>query len=928
MLRYRLLICFLLSALIVTAQQFGGNPASVRWKQINTDTVRVIFPEGLDAKAQRVAAATSLLQRNYGHSIGDRIRKVSIVLHNETLESNAYVQLAPYRSEFYLNAPQSPFGLGAVSWTDLLSVHEFRHVQQYSNFNKGLSRFGSVILGEEGQALLNAAAIPDWFFEGDAVFNETKLTRQGRGTMPLFMNSYRTLYEAGKNYKYMQLRNGSLRKYIPDHYNLGYLLVAYGREKYGDDIWRKVTDDAARFKPLFYPFQGAVKKQTGVPFDRFVEDALQYYRSQWKTDDASPQWLTPTVKNDVVNYKYPYLLSDGSLLVLKNSFRSIPAFYRVYADARQEKIAVKDISQDDHYSYNNGKIVYAAYQPDLRWGFREFTVIRLLDIATGKQTTVTDRSKYLAPDISHDGQKILAVETDEQLRTKLVLMNTSGALLDSVLNPEVFFSQPKFAANDRQFYAIARNQAGEMALMKYGSSTETLLPFANRLIGELTVQGDTLLYTQTWQGRDEIWALIDGKERKGPFRMASFSTGLYQAAIQPGGKLLSAAFTAEGYRLASFQPRWEKPAANSELSDLYTGNVYGAADHQALSKLPAANYPVSRYRKSFRLFNLHSWRPFYEDPEYSFTIYGQNVLNTLQSELAYVYNQNEGSSKISYNGIYGGTWVQPVFGISQTWNRSALLRPDTIAYWNEFAAYGGLQVPLNLSRGKAYRFLTLSGLFNTDQVNWTGIAQKLLNDRTVNYLTGRLVYNGQIQKAAQQIFPHWAQNLLIQYKAAVDQHTANQLLITGSLYMPGLFNNHSLVLNGAYQARDTMNQYLYSNNFPFARGYTAVDFPRMWKLGLNYHFPLLWPDWGFGNIVYFRRIRTNLFYDYSEGKSLRTGIVYPFQTVGAELWFDTKWWNQQLLSFGIRYNRLLNNEFRGPTIPNVWELLLPVNLLD
>jgi hypothetical protein len=35
----------------------------------------------------------------------------------------------------------------------------------------------------------------------------------------------------------------------------------------------------------------------------------------------------------------------------------------------------------------------------------------------------------------------------------------------------------------------------------------------------------------------------------------------------------------------------------------------------------------------------------------------------------------------------------------------------------------------------------------------------------------------------------------------------------------------------------------------------------------NYHLPLLYPDWGFGNIVYFLRVRGNAFYDFTK--------VYP-----------------------------------------------------
>jgi len=101
----------------------------------------------------------------------------------------------------------------------------------------------------------------------------------------------------------------------------------------------------------------------------------------------------------------------------------------------------------------------------------------------------------------------------------------------------------------------------------------------------------------------------------------------------------------------------------------------------------------------------------------------------------------------------------------------------------------------------------------------------------------------------------------------------------------------------------------------------------MLRLGANYHLPLIYPDWGFGNILYFQRVRLNTFYDYTRGESVRTGIAYPFSSVGGELYFDTKWWNQLPLTVGVRYSRLLNNEYRGTTQPNQWEIILPVNLL-
>ncbi|HXL57946.1 MAG TPA: hypothetical protein VN958_16910, partial [Chitinophagaceae bacterium] len=167
----------------------------------------------------------------------------------------------------------------------------------------------------------------------------------------------------------------------------------------------------------------------------------------------------------------------------------------------------------------------------------------------------------------------------------------------------------------------------------------------------------------------------------------------------------------------------------------------------------------------------------------------------------------------------------------------------------------------------------------------------------------------------------------LQYRGSAIGTTAHQLLTSGSFYLPGVAKTHSIVLNGAYQARDTAGKYFFTNNFPFSRGYDAIDLPRIWKIGANYHFPLWHPDRGFANIVYFLRVRANVFYDYTEAKSLRTDMHYKFRSYGAEIYFDTKWWNQQPLIFGIRYSRLVDNELVGLQ-PNQWEIILPVTILN
>src|ERR1700722_2489937 len=280
-------ILWLCWSLQTSAQQFGGNPPSLKWRQINTEPARIIFPAGLDSAAQQVAAIIQRLSQATLPTIGQSQRKVNIVFQNQTTIANGYVQLAPFRSEFQLTPEQNSFDLGSLPWQKMLAIHEYRHVQQYNNFRVGLSRDFYYLFGEGGQALANSLAIPNWFWEGDAVYQETLVSDQGRGRLPYFFNGYHALWAGGKQYSWMKLRNGSLRDYVPDWYPLGYMLVAYGRQTYGDDFWRKVGHDAASFRPLLYPLQGAIRRYSGLSFPAFRDSALEHFRISLPLDSAA-----------------------------------------------------------------------------------------------------------------------------------------------------------------------------------------------------------------------------------------------------------------------------------------------------------------------------------------------------------------------------------------------------------------------------------------------------------------------------------------------------------------------------------------------------------------------------------------------------------------------------------------------------------------
>lgn len=930
---YSLLFLLLITSFPVFTQEFGGNPPSVKWQQVNTPAVRVIFPYGPDSTARRVAGIVQYLNEHTNATAGTAQRKINMVLQNQTTQSNAYVGLAPWRSEFFLTPQLNSFQLGSLPWADNLAIHEYRHVQQYMNYRKGLSKLAYIILGEEGQAIANGAAIPNWFFEGDAVFQETAVSEQGRGRLPYFFNAYRSLWQADKKYSYMKLRNGSLRHYIPDHYTLGYLLTGYGREKYGDRFWTRVTDDAVRFKGLFYPFQHAVKKYAGLPYNGFVKNAMQFYKEQ---SDLSSGTSFITEGNDkyVSDYVLPYFEGEDSILVLKKTYRNNPAWYWVTKNG-EEKIRVKDISRDDYYAYRNGKIIYTAYEPDARWSQRDYSVIKVLNTATKQVAQLTHRSKYFQPDLSQDGNSIVAVQFAPDQRSELhVLDANTGSLLKVVpqKTAQFVYTYPKFYDHNHVISCI-RNEQGLMTLAMISlqtGETDNLLPWSYEVKGFPVLKGDTVYFSAGKGYQDDIFA-VDIKTRN-LFKLTNEPLGAYQPAINGAGRLVWSSFTAAGLQLKEKQLQagdWQPlmSAATINAPDLYLPTALHQTGGNILDNIPYQQYPVSKYRKLSAPFNFHSWRPYYEQPEWSFTVYGQNILNTIQSQLYYTYNENEGSHKTGFNGMFGAWFPWITGGLSYTFNRKVSDSIRTIR-WNELNANIGLTLPLNFTKGRWYKNLTLASSFNVEQLNITGKYKDSIAGPMFNYLQFSVNWGSQTQKAVQHINPHFAQSFLVRYRTVINDYSARQLLASGSLYFPGIGINHSLVLSGAFQARDTADQYRFSNNFPFARGYNSVDAPRMWKGSANYHFPLFYPDWGFGQLVYFMRIRANLFFDYAQAKSLRTGDVFSFRSTGAEIFFDTKWWNQQPVAFGVRYSRLLDNNVAGVVNKGLWEFILPVDLLS
>jgi tetratricopeptide (TPR) repeat protein len=187
-----------------------------------------------------------------------------------------------------------------------------------------------------------------------------------------------------------------------------------------------------------------------------------------------------------------------------------------------------------------------------------------------------------------------------------------------------------------------------------------------------------------------------------------------------------------------------------------------------------------------------------------------------------------------------------------------------------------------------------------------GLYQKVLNSNPnnarANYYVGESYRLSNRLKEAEQFY------------ARLDQ------------YLPGLWRNHSLVLQGAWQQRDNQFNYSFTDNFVYARGYNTPLYTRIYKLGANYHLPIAYPDWGFAQLLYFSRIRANLFYDYSMANFFQNNFNTRYTSAGTELYFDTRIGNTLPFTFGVRFSHLFDSD-PVDNASNRFDFIVPIQQL-
>jgi hypothetical protein len=270
-----------------------NNPPSLKWFQVNTPHFRVLFPQGFDVQAQRMANTLEHIHGPESKTMGASPRKISVILQNQSAVSNGFVSITPRRSEFYAMPSQNYNFLGNNDWLDLLASHEYRHMVQFQHATRGFNKLLYYTFGANVLAGMSYVAAPEWFWEGDAVATETAFTSSGRGRIPNFELLFRTNLMEGRTFNYHKQYLRSYKHNIPDHYVLGYQMISYLRKKTGNaEVWENVTRRSWNVPFIPFAFSNALKKESGTYVTGLYRDMAAQLKKDWQAQLDTLQLTT------------------------------------------------------------------------------------------------------------------------------------------------------------------------------------------------------------------------------------------------------------------------------------------------------------------------------------------------------------------------------------------------------------------------------------------------------------------------------------------------------------------------------------------------------------------------------------------------------------------------------------------------------------
>lgn len=763
------LLVFLFFTLVLEAQEvLDNNPPALSWYKINTPNFRILYPQGFEFQAQRMANTLEHIRQAESRTLGVSTKRISVILQNQNAISNGFVSLIPRRSEFYTMPPQNYNFTGTTEWLDQLASHEYRHVVQFDKANRGFNKLLYYAFGPATLAAMSVTAVPQWFWEGDAVATETAFTSGGRGKIPDFNLVFRTNLLEGRKFNYHKQYLRSYKHNIPDHYVLGYHMVSYLRKRTGDPfIWEKVTKRAWSVPFIPFTFSNAIKKESGLYVTKLYNEMADELAHEWREEISTLQLssfetLPHNPRKGYTNYFYPQVLDENRILAMKNGIGDIAQLVILENGAEKKSFIPGTLNDAGMLSAVGDLVVWNEYTYDPRWRMRTYSVIKLYDLSAKKLKFVTRKSRYAGAALSPDQQKIATVETNTSYNTTLTVLDTAGNVRKQFINPQqVFYSMPRWSADGKSIVVLKTTSSGRaVSVFDFDSGTEKeLISPTDENIGHPVLHGDYLFYNSPVSGIDNIYVMVLSRGER--FQVTCSKYGAYNPALSADGKILYYnEQTRDGFDVVKMPvdpAMWREITMKKNPKSFFQVLVEQEGRPNLFDSIPQQSYVVKKYSKASGIFNPYSWGAYFNTSltQADIGISSQDVLSTTTLKAGYLYDINERTGSwhagLSYQNWFPILDIDVMYGKrSNNEGNIPLLAIDSVSVsptieldstiflvpvkfeWTEKILEAGIRIPLITTNSRYHGNVSFANYVGVVQVS--DFQNSINNQRYISYV--------------------------------------------------------------------------------------------------------------------------------------------------------------------------------------------------
>lgn len=911
---------------------WGADAENLSWRKIKGNKVSVIFPDTATMLGYRMMHYVKAVQPTIDFGFRFGAIDIPFVIHPENSVSNGLVMWLPKRVEILSSPSIESY---SMPWLKQLAAHEYRHAVQYNNLNHGWVKVFSYILGQQSSTI-GLLFMPLWALEGDAVISETSYSSFGRALQPSFTIDFRARgldVLARKNLD--KWFCGSYKEHIPDHYLFGYQLTAFANTKYNENVWDKVVNYSVRNPYVILANYVALRKFYKTDATQLTKEAFTDLNNFWATlpevsDSATP---IPTPKQrSFTSYRYPMHFGQRSIISVKKDLDTPTTLVRTNMETGEEeklcrigRLSTRPIMQEN-------RIWWTEYRRSLLFQQRVGSRLCYMDLGTNSPKTVHKHRSALYPTAIDDKKDIAWVEYRPEGIYSVVVGGTKSKreIVRFPIGTEIH-SLAYDNLTDKFYFIATADDGMWIGSVDMTGKTESVTEPAFITISDLRARDGILYFGSIESGKDEAHAIDIATKKE--YRISTSKYGSFSPSPTFDNRVVMTTYNKNGYQLSiqNFDKEKLHSVTRSKLpqnivnpprKEWKTINLDTVRFTAADSAQMFAKNRARRYSKISHMFNVHSWAPASYDPfslveegQMNFnlgaTVMSQSLLSNTEGFATWGWNQSDGhffkgtlryyglGVNISVSGSYGGKqqmYTAYTYQKNEESGQYEIVFPDAPVEKRYYSIGAKLSLPLYFERGYHSRILLISGSWNysnglvakLDKLTIEG--GKISNLATIGYSEGLhllqagVTFQDQVSLAHKDFLPRFGYTIAANYAFNPANSDFGRLIsLYGKLYLPGFARHNSFNVAALYQnSIGGFESKLLASNFSFhsagliPHGFHLAEIGNRNYLALAtaYQLPVWYPDGGISSLIYFKRVRLNLGFDYASFDKQQF-IAYP-----------------------------------------------------